>query len=371
MEHRAVLWQHLRNQLVDPGGGGVRGESLEQPRTDPVAVELVGDGKGDFGAMRVAQPDVGGECDRPHAAVRPGELPEQRAARRPVSLERAGNGFRVDRGRTVEAQITAVGRQREEEVDQDVLVVRCRRAQAKRRSVAKNDVLDQRLQPSRWRARSHDPIVQPPARHWIGDQPSRGYGKLRFGVPRPPRFDPSRPGAHSRQNQRILRRRHEMKPILLATDGSPSAEGATQEAIELAGAFDAPLIVVSVAHVVLPPYGGYYGYAEIAADLHVAELERVTQVLAVTKERAEAAGLTCETVALDGPASEEICRVAGARATRLVVIGAHGWGRVGRLLHGSVSTDVLHQAPCPVLVVHGEEPAPVEGPVVVRAGAAS
>jgi nucleotide-binding universal stress UspA family protein len=146
-----------------------------------------------------------------------------------------------------------------------------------------------------------------------------------------------------------------MKPILLATDGSPSAEAATQEAFDLAKAFDAPLIVVSVAHVVLPPYGGYYGYGEIAADLHQAERKRVNEVLAELEARAEAAGLTCETVALEGPAAAEICRVALERSPRLVVVGAHGWGRVGRLLHGSVSTDVLHEASCAVLVVHGDE----------------
>ena len=94
-------------------------------------------------------------------------------------------------------------------------------------------------------------------------------------------------------------------------------------------------------------------------------------MLAATKERAEGAGVACETVALDGPAAAEICRVADARATRLVVIGAHGWGRVGRLLHGSVSTDVLHQAPCPVLVVHGEEPLPAAEPVATAVGTAS
>jgi nucleotide-binding universal stress UspA family protein len=53
-----------------------------------------------------------------------------------------------------------------------------------------------------------------------------------------------------------------MKPILLATDGSPSAEAATQEAIDLAQAFSAPLVVVSVVHPAVPPYAGYYGYPE-------------------------------------------------------------------------------------------------------------
>ena len=162
-----------------------------------------------------------------------------------------------------------------------------------------------------------------------------------------------------------------MKPILLATDGSPSAEAATQEAIDLAQAFDAPLVVVSVVHLAVPSYGGYYGYPEVIADLHASEVERVGKLLAEVKDSALTAGLTCETVALDGPAASEICRVAEARNPRLIVIGAHGWGRIGRLLHGSVSTDVLTRAPCPVLVVHGDEPVPADDLVVAKTGTAS
>jgi nucleotide-binding universal stress UspA family protein len=152
-----------------------------------------------------------------------------------------------------------------------------------------------------------------------------------------------------------------MQPILLATDGSPSAEAATLEAIELAHALGATLVVASVAHIVFPAYGGYYGYGEIAADLHRVETDHVTEVLAKTKARVEEAGVPCETLALDGPAADEICRAAGKHEARLVVIGAHGWGRLGRMMHGSVSTAVLHDAPCPVLVVHGaNEPAETE-----------
>ena len=36
-----------------------------------------------------------------------------------------------------------------------------------------------------------------------------------------------------------------MKPIVLATDGSPSAAEATLNAVELAKALDAPLVVVA------------------------------------------------------------------------------------------------------------------------------
>jgi nucleotide-binding universal stress UspA family protein len=144
-----------------------------------------------------------------------------------------------------------------------------------------------------------------------------------------------------------------MNPILLATDGSPSAEDATLEAIELAGAFGTTLVVASVAQLTLPAYGSYYGYGEIAADLHTVETAHVTELLAAAKSRVEEAGVTCETLPLDGQPAAEICDAAARTAARLVVIGAHGWGRLGRMIHGSVSTAVLHDAPCPVLVVHG------------------
>lgn len=161
-----------------------------------------------------------------------------------------------------------------------------------------------------------------------------------------------------------------MKPILLATDGSPSANAATREAIELACAFGAPLTIVSVAQTHLPAYGTYYGYTEIAADLRKTEAEHVAQTLAATAERARAAGVDCETVALDGVPGHEICRFARGRKPRLIVVGAHGWGRFGRLLHGSVSTHVLHHAPCPVLVVVGEDADQTEG-ITAMNGAAN
>jgi nucleotide-binding universal stress UspA family protein len=161
-----------------------------------------------------------------------------------------------------------------------------------------------------------------------------------------------------------------MKPILLATDGSPSAEAATREAIELAHAFRAPLLVVSVAHVSMPVYGTYYGYGEVVNDLQAAEVERITDMLAATKARVENGGVPCDTMVLDGLAAEAICRVAQDQGVRLVVIGAHGWGRVGRIVHGSVSTAVLHDAGCPVLVVHGDAEPLAEAAPLAEVGVA-
>jgi nucleotide-binding universal stress UspA family protein len=145
-----------------------------------------------------------------------------------------------------------------------------------------------------------------------------------------------------------------MKPIMLATDGSPSAEAATREAVDLARHLGAPLLAVSVEHNSVPAYG-YYGYAEIVAELRKAEHERVEKLLEVVQSRAADEGVECETLPLEGVPARAICEVARDRNARLVIIGAHGWNRIGRLIHGSVSTYVLHHAPVPVLVVHGDD----------------
>ena len=65
------------------------------------------------------------------------------------------------------------------------------------------------------------------------------------------------------------------------------------------------------------------------------------------------AGVECEVVHGTGPVAEAIGRLATKRDARMIVIGAHGWGPVRRVLHGSVSGAVLHEAHCPVLVVRG------------------
>ncbi len=147
-----------------------------------------------------------------------------------------------------------------------------------------------------------------------------------------------------------------MKPIMLATDGSPSAQAATAEAIALAQALDVPLVVASVAHESTPIYGGgYYGFPEITSELRKTQLDHVAEVLAAVEQQATDVGVPCTTLSLEGPRGPALCSAARDRGARLLVVGAHGWDRIGRLIHGSVSTYVLHHAGCPVLVVHGED----------------
>jgi nucleotide-binding universal stress UspA family protein len=142
------------------------------------------------------------------------------------------------------------------------------------------------------------------------------------------------------------------RPILFATDGSPSAAEAQPKALELAQALDVPLVVASVAHFGIPAVGyAGYGYSNIVAELTAAEHERMDRLLAEVAETAEAAGVPCFTLKADGIAVDVICRIAKERDAQLIVVGSHGWGAARRFLSGSVSTGLIHQASCPVLVV--------------------
>jgi nucleotide-binding universal stress UspA family protein len=114
----------------------------------------------------------------------------------------------------------------------------------------------------------------------------------------------------------------------LATDGSPSAAEAEQKALELARALEAPLVVVSVAHLEAPAVGySSFGYSDVVAQLMEAEHKRVGELLAAVAKTAEAAGVACSTVVADGIAVEEIDREASERDAQLIVVGSHGLGR--------------------------------------------
>lgn len=156
-----------------------------------------------------------------------------------------------------------------------------------------------------------------------------------------------------------------MRSILLATDGSPSAEAATRVALELAGELHARLVVASAEELPLPVYD-MYAVAEVAKTMRDPEGRRVDDVLRRVEEEATARGIECSTAHLIGPVAEGICGEARASEVGMIVVGAHGWGAFGRFVHGSVSTELVHRAPCPVLVVRGDDQ--VKRPIGAREG---
>jgi nucleotide-binding universal stress UspA family protein len=146
-----------------------------------------------------------------------------------------------------------------------------------------------------------------------------------------------------------------MKPVMLATDGSPTADKATATAIDLALKLNSDLLIVSVWDV---PYLAYsaMGFAPLSSNAEFAKLEEHEAGKAASEAaaRGEEAGVETRVSVLRGFPVDAICEAAERFAPQFLVIGSHGWGAVKRALFGSVSTGVLHHAPCPVLVVRGE-----------------
>jgi nucleotide-binding universal stress UspA family protein len=143
-----------------------------------------------------------------------------------------------------------------------------------------------------------------------------------------------------------------MKPILLATDGSPTAAEATQTAIDYARAFGAPLLILAVWDVAYEPIGVAYG--PVIPDIDHVGHEQAEEVVARAATKARRAGVEPEVLIRRCNPVAQICAVAKERDARMIVVGSHGWGPFKRALFGSVSTGVLHQATQPVLVVRGD-----------------
>ncbi len=135
--------------------------------------------------------------------------------------------------------------------------------------------------------------------------------------------------------------------ILVAVDGSKESDLALADAIDLALDSNAKLTVL---HVAGPPPAGIRTTptgALAAAELPEYHDKLLRDAVAnVPKE------LPVTTLLLDGNPAHEIVNAAREHRHDLIVIGSRGRGRATAALLGSVSHQVLHDAPVPVLVVH-------------------
>jgi universal stress protein A len=136
-----------------------------------------------------------------------------------------------------------------------------------------------------------------------------------------------------------------MKKIVVGYDASPEADRALERAAEVAKAFDAEVIVTSVARLLA---GGGKGLAGIdpvdPPELHEVENEKA-------KARLAELGVKAKTVDGLGDPARMIVKVAEANDADLIVVGSHTAGTIERFFVGSVSDGVKHRAGCDVLVV--------------------
>ncbi|MEO5633095.1 universal stress protein [Gaiella sp.] len=142
-----------------------------------------------------------------------------------------------------------------------------------------------------------------------------------------------------------------MREILVATDGSPAAQAALEEALALSLATGSGLAVITVWRALQGDFGLAYPSTAVLADILDAERTHAEVTLGVAVEQAVEAGVPIITFLATGDPAESICAYATEIDARLVAVGTRGHGTVAALLLGSVSQAVVRHAPCPVLVV--------------------
>lgn len=140
-----------------------------------------------------------------------------------------------------------------------------------------------------------------------------------------------------------------LQRIVVAIDGSESADRALDLAADLAARYGAKLELVAVVPPVsVPMYGG-----PIYEPPSRESLEAVyDQCLTSRKSRAQNPRIReVVTVRLNGIIVEELVAYLEKDPPDLLVMGSRGLSAGRRLFLGSVSDALVHHAPCPVLVV--------------------
>ena len=146
--------------------------------------------------------------------------------------------------------------------------------------------------------------------------------------------------------------------ILIATDGSEYSQKAIEESCRIfADSPKSEIKVVSVFKKIDPitpmPFvvpETYLGQMDKEAK---ADAEKVTlEAAKLIRQKCPNVSLTTDVEELSrGTVSQKIIEKTKMWKADCIVVGSHGRGFWGRLSLGSVSDEVIHHSPCPVLVV--------------------
>jgi len=141
-----------------------------------------------------------------------------------------------------------------------------------------------------------------------------------------------------------------VETIVVGVDGSDGAREALEVAAREAALRGGRLRVVAVWDTAPAVYGGgsVPDLNEALRDAARDGAERVAHDALVVAERLQPS-VRCAALAVEGQAAQVL--VEQARDAALLVVGSRGHGVFTSLMLGSVSQQVVHHAPCPVLVV--------------------
>jgi nucleotide-binding universal stress UspA family protein len=141
-----------------------------------------------------------------------------------------------------------------------------------------------------------------------------------------------------------------MAGITVGVDGSHGAHRALEWAMKEAAVRNVRLTVLTVHEVAASAWTGN----PIILEADAPELQKVSDAAqeAATKaadELGESRPASVTVRAVNGFPAQEL--IDASRDADLVVVGSRGAGGFARLLMGSVSSQVMHHAHCPVVVV--------------------
>jgi nucleotide-binding universal stress UspA family protein len=141
------------------------------------------------------------------------------------------------------------------------------------------------------------------------------------------------------------------KRILATTDLSPESLSAVAYAAHIAESHDAKLLVLHV------PTSTAALYAEFLPPIDIAGVDETLETSArkhlekwAKRNLADRRGV--ELLVRSGHASDTICRIANEWDASVIVMATHGRKGLGHFALGSVTEQVLREAPCPVLTVN-------------------
>jgi nucleotide-binding universal stress UspA family protein len=145
-----------------------------------------------------------------------------------------------------------------------------------------------------------------------------------------------------------------IRRVVHASDFSPASRAAFSEAVRIAKARRATLVVVHALSPLIPLLMGEGTYisAQTWNRLEESAISAARKRLHHLRERARRARVRATTLLIEGTPAEAIARAAKRQKADLLVLGTHGRSGLARFVIGSVAARVIATAPCAVLTVH-------------------
>ncbi len=139
--------------------------------------------------------------------------------------------------------------------------------------------------------------------------------------------------------------------IVVGFDGSEQAKIALNFAKDLAQRYQAEIHLLHVID--WSPYE-FHTWEE-NEDQAKSRKEQVyrdrQQLFPPLIEELKAAGINADAEIRFGHPAEVVTKTAEVKKAKLIVVGRRGLSKLKRVVFGSVASDIVHHAPCPVVVV--------------------